>query len=189
MKKITAVLFAVLMGAFIATAFHISPYPIIGVLLIGSYVLSKGMAMQGMLGEFIAISDADAPEVKAGKEQLNIAFKSLDKKTQDSLAEYQKGRQEQDEAIMKKSTMLEESLAELKAANDLAGKTYTEQIEELKTSLVEMNRAKVQADEAKRTSFADSIGVALEGKEAEVKAFLQNKNAGYQTQLKTVGNI
>lgn len=189
MKKITLVLFTVLMSAFIANALQVSVYPIFAVLAIGSIILSRGMDMHGVLGEFIAIGDTDTPEVKAGKEQLNVAFKSLDKKTQDSLAEYQKGQKEQNEAILQKSTMLETSLAELKTANDLAGKSYTEQIEELKTSLVEMNKAKVQQEATKRHSFSDSIGLALEGKEAEVKAFLTNKNAGYQTQLKAVGNM
>lgn len=189
MKKITLILFAVLMSAFIAKGLEVSVYPIIAALLTGSLILSKGMDLHGSLGEFISIADNDTVEVKAGKEQLNMAFKSLDKKTQDSLAEYQKGRKEQDEAIMQKSTLLEASLAELKIANDLAGKTYSEQIEELKNSLVEMNKAKVQQDEAKRKSFGDSIMMALDGKEAEVKSFLRNKGAGFEQELKVVGNM
>lgn len=189
MKKITLILFTVLMSAFIAQALEVPVYPIVGVLLIGSIVLSKGMNLTGVLGEFIAIADTDAPEVKAGKEQLNVAFKSLDKKTQDSLAEYQKTRKEHDDAIMQKSTLLETALAELKTANDLAGKTYTEQIEELKTSLVEMNKAKVEQEKTRRLTFADSLAQGLEGKEDDVKAFLANKQAGFQTQLKVVGNM
>lgn len=139
--------------------------------------------------EFIVIDAQDAPEVKAGKEQLNTAFKSLDKKTQESLATYQKAQSEQSEAIMQKSVALETSLADLKAANDLAGKSYTEQIEELKTSLVEMNKAKVQQESARRKSFSDSICEGLEGKEAELKEFLTNKGKGFQQQLKVAGNM
>lgn len=139
--------------------------------------------------QFIKIDDTDLAEVKAGKELMNAAFNALDKETKASLETYQKGQDDQNTAIFTKSKALEDSLVEVKTAMDLAGKTHGEQIEELKNSLVEMNKAKVEQEKQRRVSFADSIGESLDGKEADIKTFLMNKNAGLQMQLKTVGNM
>jgi len=139
--------------------------------------------------QFIAIADSDAAEVKAGKEQLNLAFNALDEATQKSLATYQKAQDEAQEGILKKSAELEKSLVEFKAQAEKDGKSQTEQIEELKTALVELNKAKVQQETERRKSFSDSIGETLQGKEAEFKAYLANKQSGLQMQVKVAGNM
>lgn len=139
--------------------------------------------------QFIAIDANDAPEIKAGKDQLNQAFNALDADTQKSLETYQKGIKTETDAIMQKSVELENQLKTYMADAEAKGKTQTEQIEELKNSLIEMNKAKVDDEGKRKKSFSDGILESMEGKEEQVKAFLQNKNAGMQLAIKAVGNM
>lgn len=145
---------------------------------------------------FIKIDDSDTPEQKQGKELLNNAFNSLDEATQKSLEGYQKAQTEQNEGILKKSGELEKQLVEYKEAAELAGKTATEQIEELKTALTELNKAKVTQDEQRRKSYGDVIAEGFEtlGKTqdeqiAKIKQFTANKNAGMSIALKAAPQV
>jgi len=138
---------------------------------------------------FIQINDTDTVEVKASKNLLNEAFNALDKQTQDSLEGMRKASGDALDAATKKSGLLEEQLTKFKEQAEIEGKSYSDQITELKEALTSLNKNKV-AEEAKRQKgFGDSILEALDGKETEVKSFLQNKNSGYQAQLKAVGNM
>lgn len=139
--------------------------------------------------KFIAIGAEDTAEMKASKEMLNKAFNDLDADTQKSLSTYQKAQETATDAILKKSELLEKTLTEFKEASDIAGKSYSDQITELKEALTQMNKAKVADEQGRRKSFGDSIMEGLEGKEAEVKEFLQNKGRGYQQELKVAGNM
>lgn len=137
-----------------------------------------------MAKEFIKIDSADSADVKQGKELMNKAFEALDADTQKSLETYQKAAKEQNDAIMQKSTELEKQLTEYKAAAEAAGKTQTEQIEELKNSLLDLNKAKVNDEGKRKKSFSESIYETLEGKEAEFKSYLANKKAGMSFAMK-----
>jgi HK97 family phage major capsid protein len=138
---------------------------------------------------FLKVDDSQTPEQKAGVELLNDAFNALDEATQKSLECYRDAQKAENDAIMQKSVTLENSLKEFKETADKQGKSYTEQIDELKKSLIEMNKAKVSQEQEKRKSFADSIGEAMEGKQAEVNEYLANKNKGYQVALKAASNM
>lgn len=142
-----------------------------------------------MAKEFIKIDSADAPEVKAGKEQLNIAFNSLDEATQKSLESLQKGQKEQNDAILQKSEALEKTLAEVKANAEKEGKSNTEQIAELKEALLNLNKAKVKEDERRSKSFGDRIAEAMEGKGDAIRNFLQNKNQGLAVEVKAASTM
>lgn len=133
---------------------------------------------------FIKASDEATPEQKAGVEQLNVAFNSLDETTQKSLMELQKATTDSSAAILQKSEALEKSLGEMQAKFEKESKDATEQIEELKTALTALNVAKVTQDAKKRKTMGDSIEEAMEGKGDEIKSFLQNKAAGYKMELK-----
>jgi HK97 family phage major capsid protein len=142
-----------------------------------------------MAKEFIKIDSADAPEVKAGKEQLNIAFNSLDEATQKSLETLQKSQGEANEGILKKSTELEKTLGELKERYEKEGKSQTEQIAELKQALLDLNKGKAKQEEERRKTFADNIAQALEGKGDQVRNYLANKNAGMQMEVKAASTM
>lgn len=142
-----------------------------------------------MTKEFIKIDAEDSAEVKASKSLLNSAFNTLDEDVKNSLSTIQKAQNESNAAILQKSNSLEESLVKFKEEAEKAGKAHGEQIEELRQSLTEMNKAKVQQEAAKAKSFSDKIAEGLEGKDEQIKSFLKNKNAGFQTELKVVGNM
>lgn len=192
----TPVLFALLTAFIVAPAFAINPFALFMGLILSATVLHYGFNFKGVLGEFIAIGADDTPEVKAGKEQLNVAFKSLDKKTQDSLSEYQKVQKELTDSVMQKSTSLESQLVEFKAQADKDGKTRDEQIADLTKALTEMNKAKITQDEAKRKSFGDvisegfeTLGKSVDEQIAKIKQFTANKNAGMSINLKAAANV
>lgn len=134
---------------------------------------------------YIPIADADEQSVKEGKNLLNQAFASLDAATQKSLSEYAERLQND----AKKVESLEKSLADYREAAEKQMKDYDTQVGELKTALETLNRSKVEQEQKQRKSFADRIGEALEGKEAEVRQFLANKNNGLSYNLKAVGNM
>ena len=138
---------------------------------------------------FIQINDTDTPEVKGSKELLNKAFEALDADTQKSLETIRQGSADAIEAATKKSGLLEEQLLQFKTKAEADGKSYSDQITELKDALTELNKNKIAQDANRQKSFGDAIMESLDGKEAEVKSFLQNKNSGYQAQLKAVGNM
>jgi len=142
-----------------------------------------------MKKEFIKIEADDTVEAKASKALLNEAFNSLDEATQKSLESYQKAQSESTEAIMKKSEALEDTLKKFKEQAELEGKSYGEQISELKTALEHLNLSKVKMEETKRKSFGDTIMEGLEGKGAEIQKFLKNKNSGMEMTLKAASNM
>ena len=142
-----------------------------------------------MAKEFIKIEATDTPEAKQSKQMLNDAFNGLDTQTKDSLEKYQKAQSEAGEAILKKSTELENTLVEFKAAAEAQGKTRDEQIKSLETALTELNKNKVQQDNARRKTFADSILEQMDGKEAEIRKFIENKNQGLSYSIKAAGNM
>ena len=138
---------------------------------------------------FIKVDDNLTAEQKQGVELLNVAFNQLDADTQKSLQTYQKGVSEQADAIMKKSTLLEQQLAEFKTKAEADGKSYGDQITELKDALTALNKSKVTQDEKRHKSFGESIMESLEGKEEDLKNYLGNKKAGYQINMKAVGTM
>lgn len=145
---------------------------------------------------FIKIDDSDTPEQKQGKELLNNAFNSLDEATQKSLEGYQKAQTEQNEGILKKSGELEKQLVEYKELAEKQGKSQSDQIEELKTALTELNKAKVTQDEQRRKSYGDviaegfeSLGKTQDEQIAKIKQFTANKNAGMSIALKAAPQV
>lgn len=133
---------------------------------------------------FIKILDGDTEEIKKGKADLNQAFEALSKEAKAGLEPLVKRLEESSS----KSDLLEKSLQELNDRYEKEGKSQGDKIEELTKSLTELSRVKITEKEAQIKTLSDSILEGFEGKDDDVKAFLQNKAAGMSMQLKVVGN-
>lgn len=186
-KFLTAVLFIILMSAFIGSA-TAAPLPVMactaGILFIGSHILSHGMNMSGMLGEFLTIEAADSPETKAAKETFNKLHSDLEGKSNKSRDDLKSEfALEVKKAIDQNSelkTNLEAVIEELKSKS-----------KEQEDAILEINRFKSKAQEQanKGKTFGEALNEAIDENEQKLVEFGSKKEKSVRMEMKAVGDM
>lgn len=186
-KLLTAVLFTVLMAAFISQATGVSPYMILAVLIAGSFALSYGMAKQGVLGEFLTIEATDTPETKSAKETFNKIHDVLEGKSNKGREELKKEMMEEVKKAIDSNTELKSQLTaivEQKAEIDL-------KLQEQQEAILEINRFRstAQANAAKGKTFADALSEGIDANEELLRSMGSKKEKKVSFELKAVGDM
>lgn len=188
-KLLTSVLFIVLLSAFTASIFgNKMILPVMGaVLFVGSIIMSKGMNLKGMLGEFLTIEATDSEETKAAKSTFNRIHADLESKGNKNRDELKSAFEIEVKKAIDASTDLKENLDKV-----LEEKTkWEEKLKDHDEALLELNRFRDanKSAEAKGVTFEDALNKAIDENEKAIKLFGEKKGGKVTMELKAVGDM
>lgn len=183
-KFLTAMLFAVFMGAILAHTFELPVLPMIGALMVCSLFVR---VPKGSFGEFLTIDATDSTETKQAKETFNRIHADLESKGN-------KGREDLQKEFQTEIKKAIDQNIEFKTALDGVLKekeAWEEKLKEHGEALLELNRFKKSAkdNEDKGRSFGDALSEQIDENEEKLIAFRDKKEKSVRLEMKAVGDM
>lgn len=184
-KFLNAMLYAVIMSAFVALALGVNVYAVLGALVAASLLIK---VPQGALGEFLSIEATDTPETKAAKDTFNRIHADLESKGKKNADEVKEAMAGEIKALVETNSDFRKSL---EAVLEEKAK-WEEKLQNHDEALLELNRFKKSAaeNESKGVSFSEALSRGIDENEEAIRKFAEKKSSNpVQFELKAVGDM